>query len=80
MVLSLLEIDDMVAKKKYRAAKIEDTIVMRASVIAEAMRVDGKSISVADVLSDILRGPIDREFAKALRRLEQHRAQSSNTG
>jgi hypothetical protein len=49
-----------------RLVRLDPSIVAMAKMIATA-----RGMSLADYLADLLRGPVSREYAKEMRRLEQ---------
>lgn len=65
--------DEMAEKKpRYRSVKIEESIITKASIIAEAMSQGSKKrITVAELLSDLLRDQVAKKYPAALKRLEE---------
>lgn len=72
--VEVLETDEMAdAKRKYRSTKIDDDVVTKAEVIVSALSLDGERTTVAEYLSNLLKGPVAKDFDKALKRLGEHR-------
>jgi hypothetical protein len=52
-------------KRNDKAVKIARDLAMKAKVIAET-----QGITIAEYLSNLLRGPIEKDWPKALKRLD----------
>jgi hypothetical protein len=52
--------------------KIDATVLGKAQMVAKA-----KGLSVAEYLSDICRGPVDRDFLKEMKRLDASEGKGS---
>lgn len=55
----------MTKKRDDRAVKIAKDLAVKAKVIAES-----KDISLAEYLSGLLRGPIEKDWPKAIKKLD----------
>ena len=54
-----------VGKRRDAVVKLDVTIVGKAQMVAKA-----NGISLAEYLSEMLRGPVDRDFLKVMKQME----------
>ena len=64
--LTMSQPSDKHKKRNDQAVKIERQLARMANIIAQ-----NRGIPAAELLSDLLRGPLDREWQKELKKLNQ---------
>ena len=52
-------------ERRVAVVKLDSTVVGKAQMVAKA-----RGTSVAEYLSEIIRGPVDRDFLKEMKRIE----------